>query len=101
VGAVLTPAFPARSKPVAPTLDTQNRRTVVVDLLDKVNTYYTGQLLFAFLRMTEILSTSVFFDKVDGFYLTLSDQGLKAYIYDQYSVELTWMEQCLLFMRRR
>ena len=56
------------------------------DLLDKVNTYYTGQLLFAIPADDGNLVNFSFFDKVDGFYLTLSDQGLQAYTYDQYSV---------------
>jgi len=57
------------------------------DLLDKVNTYYTGQLLFALPADDGNLVNFSFFDKVDGFYLTLSDQGLQAYTYDQYSFE--------------
>lgn len=56
------------------------------DLLDKVNTYYTGQLLFGIPADDRNLQTFSFFDKVDGFYLTLSDQGLQPYNYDQYTV---------------
>lgn len=56
------------------------------DLLDKVNTYYTGQLLFGIPADDRNLVNFSFFDKVDGFYLTLSDQGMQAYTYDQYSV---------------
>ncbi len=56
------------------------------DLLTKVNTYYTGQLLFGIPADDGNLVTYSFFDQVDGFYLTLSDQDLQAYAYDQYSV---------------
>lgn len=56
------------------------------DLLDKVNTYYTGELLFALPADDGNLKDFSFFDRVDGFYLTLSNQGLEAYAYDQYSV---------------
>ena len=56
------------------------------DLLKKVNTYYTGQLLFSIPADDGNLATFSFFDQVDGFYLTLSDQDLQAYGYDQYSV---------------
>jgi len=56
------------------------------DLLKKVNSYYTGQLLFGIPADDGNLATFSFFDQVDGFYLTLSDQDLQAYTYDQYSV---------------
>ena len=51
-----------------------------------MNTYYTGQLLFSIPADDGNLATFSFFDQVDGFYLTLSDQDLQAYGYDQYSV---------------
>ena len=57
------------------------------DLLTKVNTYYTGQLLFGIPADNGNLISFSFFDQVDGYYLTLSDQDLTAYGYDQYSVE--------------
>ena len=56
------------------------------DLLEKVNAYYTGQLLFGIPADDGNLVTYSFFDKVDGFYLTLSDKDLAPYAYDQYSV---------------
>jgi hypothetical protein len=56
------------------------------DLIDKVNAYYTGQLLFAIPADDGNLQDFSFFDQVDGFYLTLSNQDLQAYAYDQYSV---------------
>ncbi len=56
------------------------------DLLGKVKTYYTGQLLFGVPADDGNLKTFSFFDRVDGFYLTLSDQDLQAHAYDQYSV---------------
>lgn len=56
------------------------------DLLEKVNTYYTGQLLFGIPADDGNLMTYSFFDKVDGFYLAVSDKDLAPYAYDQYSV---------------
>ncbi len=56
------------------------------DLLTKVNTYYTGQVLFGIPADDGNLATFSFFDQVDGFYLTLSDQDMQPYTYDQYSV---------------
>lgn len=57
-----------------------------VDLLTKVNTYYTGQVLFGIPANDGNLSTYSFFDQVDGFYLALSNQDLLPYGYDQYTV---------------
>ena len=56
------------------------------DLLDKVKTYYTGTLLFGIPAEDGKLVTQSFFDKVDGFYLTMSDQDLQPYTYDEYSL---------------
>ena len=56
------------------------------DLLTKVNTYYTGQLLFGMPADNGNLNPYSFFDQVDGFYLIMSDQNLQAYAYDQNSV---------------
>ena len=56
------------------------------DLLTKVNTYYTGQLLFCIPADDGNLISFSFFDQVDGYYLTLSNQDLQAYEYDHYSV---------------
>lgn len=56
------------------------------DLLTKVNAYYTGQLLFSVPADDGNPGTYSFFDQADGFYLTLSDQDLQAYGYDEYSV---------------
>ena len=56
------------------------------DLLTKVNTYYTGQVLFGIPADDGNLKSFSFFDQVDGFYLTLSDQGLQPYTYDQNTV---------------
>lgn len=56
------------------------------DLLTKVNTYYTGQLLFGIPADDGNLKAYSFFDQVDGFYLIMSDQDLQSYGYDQYSV---------------
>ena len=56
------------------------------DLLTKVNTYYTGQLLFCIPADDGNLISFSFFDQVDGYYLTLSNQDPQAYAYDQYSV---------------
>lgn len=56
------------------------------DLLKKVNTYYTGQLFFGIPADNGNLATYSFFDQIDGFYLTLSDQDMQAYGYDQNSV---------------
>jgi len=56
------------------------------DLLTKVHAYYTGQLLFSIPADDGNPGTYSFFDQADGFYLTLSDQDLQAYGYDEYSV---------------
>ncbi len=56
------------------------------DLLTKVNTYYTGQVLFGIPTDDGKLVPYSFFDQVDGFYLTMSDQDLQPYGFDQYTV---------------
>lgn len=56
------------------------------DLLTKVNTYYTGQVLFGIPADDGNLTIFNFFEQVDGFYLTLSNQDLLPYGYDQYTV---------------
>ena len=64
------------------------------DLLKKVNTYYTGQLLFSIPADDGNPAIFSFYDETDGFYLTLSDQDLQPYAYDQYSV-VTYLDGTL------
>ena len=56
------------------------------DLLKKVKTYYTGQLLFSLSADNGNIPSYSFYDQIDAFYLTLSDEDLPAYTYDLYSV---------------
>jgi len=56
------------------------------DLLAKVRTYYTSQLLFGIPLGSDTLTSHSFYSQVDGFYLTLDDDGLQAYYYDQSTV---------------
>lgn len=56
------------------------------DLLEKVRTYYQGEILFGIPAASDSLETYSFFNQVDAFYLTIDDQGLQAYTYDQYTV---------------
>ena len=56
------------------------------DLLKKVKTYYTGQLLFSLSADDGNIPSYSFYDQIDAFYLTLSDEDLPAYTYDLYSV---------------
>lgn len=56
------------------------------DLLNKVKTYYSGQLLIGVSTASDTLPIYSFYDQADGFYLTFDDAELQAYTYNQYSV---------------